>query len=90
MSNPEKNKNLTEKLMMTSLCALLTGRSTNIKIRGTQNEIAAVSNALLSTKKLQEELNRPDATVDSVMKKLQLKRAAVSEFENLLGLRWPL
>lgn len=82
--------NLTGKLMLASLGAWLVGKVVNTKLRGNQNEIQAVANALLASKKFQEELRSPGATVQSVMDKLRVKQMSAAEFERVLGVRWPL
>jgi hypothetical protein len=81
---------LTGKMLLASLGAWLVGKVVTTKIRGSQDEITAVSNALMSSRKFQEELNRPGATVESVMAKLRVKQMSASEFERVLGVRWPL
>lgn len=86
----ESRLSLNERLLTTSLVAWLTGKEVNVKFRGSRNEIAAISNALLSSKQLQEELNRPDATIASVMEKLHIKQTSAAEFERVLRIPWPL
>lgn len=81
---------LTGKMLLASLGAWLVGKVVTTKIRGNQNEINAVTNALMSSRKFQEELNRPGASVESVMEKLRVKQMSASEFERVLGVRWPL
>lgn len=96
MSIPEKNKTneshlgLTKKLLLTSLGAWFLGKDVDVKLRGTQNEIKVMSAALLASKNLHEELLRPEATVDSVVGKLNSKRVAAKEFEKTFGISWPL
>jgi hypothetical protein len=61
-----------------------------MKVRGTPEEIKAVSDAMMASRRFQEELERPEATVESVMQYLGLKHAAAREFERILGIPWPL
>lgn len=82
--------NLLGKLFLTSVAAWVLGRAVNLKIRGTPHEVQAVANAMMASRRFQEELNRPGATVESVMQKLNLKHASAREFERILGMRWPL
>jgi hypothetical protein len=82
--------NLTGKLLVASLGAWLVGKYTNTKLRGSSEEVEAVKNALLSSRKFQDELQRPGATVASVMEKLRIKQMSAAEFERVLGVRWPL
>jgi len=82
--------NLTGKIFLASLGAWLVGKVINTKVRGSRDEIQAVTNALMSSKKFQDELRRPGASVESVMEKLRVKQMSASEFERVLGVRWPL
>lgn len=77
-------------LFIATLGAWLVGRATNVKLRGTEAEIRAVAQAMLASRRFQDELRRPGATIDSVMEKLGLKHASAREFERILGIRWPL
>lgn len=86
----ELHTNLLGKLFFTAVGAWLVGKTTNVVLRGTQTEIEAVTNAMLASRRFQDELKRPGATVDSVMNKLNLKHASAREFERILGVPWPL
>jgi hypothetical protein len=82
--------NLTGKIMLASLGAWLVGKFVNTKLRGSRDEIQAVANALMASRRFQDELRSPGATVQSVMDKLRVKQMSASEFERVLGVRWPL
>jgi hypothetical protein len=82
--------NLLGKLFFGAMGAWLVGKATNTRIRGTQEEIDAVANAMLASRKFQDELRKPGSSVESVMSKLGLKNATAREFESILGVRWPL
>ena len=82
--------NLTGKIMLASLGAWLVGKFVNTKLRGNRDEIQAVANALMASRRFQDELRSPGATVQSVMDKLHVKQMSASEFERVLGVRWPL
>ena len=82
--------NLVGKMMFSAIGAWLVGKATNMMLRGTQAEIDAVANAMMASKRFQEELNRDGATVESVMQKLNLKHATAKEFERILGVPFPL
>jgi hypothetical protein len=82
--------NLTGKMLIASLGAWLAGKMVNTKLRGDEDEISAVANALMASKRFQEELRKPGASVQSVMDKLRVKQMSASEFERVLGVRWPL
>lgn len=82
--------NFIGKLFFATLGAWLLGRAVNTKLKGSQEQIQAVANALSASKKFQDELNRPGATVDSVVQNLGVKHMSASEFERVLGVPWPL
>jgi hypothetical protein len=82
--------NLTGKIFLAAIGAWLVGKVVNTKIRGNQGDITAVANALTASKKFQEELRRPGATVQSVVDKLRIKQMSAAEFERALGVPWPL
>lgn len=86
----ELRLNLLGKIFFTACAAWLVGKATSIKLRGTEDEVDAVASALMSSKRFQEELNRPGASVESVMNKLNLKHASAREFERVLGIKWPI
>lgn len=86
----ELRLNLLGKLFFTAVGAWLVGKATNLKVRGTEEEVRAVSNAMLASQRFQDELRSPGATVESVMQKLGLKHASAREFERILGVPWPL
>jgi len=82
--------NFIGKLFFATLGAWLLGRAVNTKLKGSQEQIQAVANALSASKKFQDELSRPGATVDSVVQKLGVKHMSATEFERVLGVPWPL
>lgn len=86
----DEKLSLVGKLLFAGIGAWLVGRLTNLRVRGTQEEVDAISDAMLSSRRFQDELQRPGASVESVMTKLNLKNASAREFERILGVRWPL
>ncbi len=78
------------KIFLAGVAAAALGKMSNIKIKGTQAEIEALKSALLASKAFQEELNREDASVQSIMDKLHLKNVTAQNFEEKLGVPWPL
>jgi hypothetical protein len=88
--NEEGYLNLTGKIFLASLGAWMVGKYVNTKLRGSRDEVAAVSNALMASKRFQEELRRPGASVQSVIEKLHIKQMSAAEFERVLGIKWPL
>lgn len=86
----ELKMNLLGKVFFATLGAWLVGKYVNTKLRGSRDEIEAVGNALAASKRFQDELNRPGASVESVVQKLGIKHMSASEFERVLGVPWPL
>lgn len=86
----ELRLNLLGKIFFSAVGAWLVGKATNLKIRGTPDEIEAVTYAMMSSRRFQDELSRPGATVESVMQCLGLKHASAREFERILDVPWPL
>ena len=86
----ELKLNLLGKIFFAAVGAWLVGKAVNMKIRGTPEEVQAVTNAMMSSRRFQEELESRGATVESVMAKLNLKHASAQEFERILGVPWPL
>lgn len=82
--------NLTGKILLASLGAWLVGKVINTKIRGNRDEINAVAAALLASRRFQDELRSPGASIQSVIDKLRIKQMTASEFERVLGVKWPL
>lgn len=99
MNDSDKKNNLNEgmfslsltgKIFLASLGAWMAGKLVNTKIRGSEDEINAVANAMMASRRFQEELQKPGASVQSVIDKLRIKQMSASEFERALGVRWPL
>ena len=86
----ELHVNLLGKIFFATLGAWLIGKAVNTKIRGSEEQVRAVSNAMLASKRFQDELRRPGASVDSVVQKLGVKHMTAQEFERQLGVQWPL
>jgi len=82
--------NLPGKLFMAATAAWVLGRASQLRIKGTRQEIDALANALKASRRFNQELNKSGATVDSVMNKLGLKHARGKEFERITGVPWPL
>lgn len=82
--------NTTGKIFLASLGAWMVGKYVNTKLKGNRNEVTAVADALLSSRRFQDELNRPGASVESVVEKLRVKEMSASTFERVFGVKWPM
>ncbi len=85
-----QHPNLLGKIFLTAIGAWLVGRKTNLKVRGSKEQVEAAANAMLASRRFQEELSRPGASVESVMRHLGLKHGTAKQFEQVLGIPWPL
>lgn len=82
--------NLANKLLIASMCAWLSGKSVRTKIRGSLSEVKSIADVLAATKNFHDEINRSNATLESVMRKLKEKQEKTAEFERVVGVPWPL
>jgi len=82
--------NFTGKMLIASLGAWLAGKYVNTKLKGTKEEMRAITEALLSSKRFQEELNKPNATVESIIEKMRSKEMSAATFKRVIGIKWPL
>lgn len=86
----ELKTNLLGKIFFATVGAWLVGKAVNVKLRGTNEQVQTVANALLASKKFQDELKHPGATVESVMNKLSVKHMTAQEFEKQFNIPFPL
>lgn len=81
----------TGKLFFTSLLGwVMNGSKFNWKIKGAPEKVKAITDAIIASKEFQEEMKKSDASVDSVIEKLNAKTKAAAEFEKVTGQKWPL
>ena len=78
------------KLFYASCAAWLVGKLVNMKFRGSRQQAEVLASALISSKRFQDELNRPGASVESVVQKLGIKHMSALQFEKTFGVPWPL
>lgn len=57
-------------------------------IEGTDSQIDAVKNAMLASKNFQNELHNPNATIESITEKLEIKTKAANVFRVEIGTSW--
>lgn len=77
------------KLFMGAAAACVGYKANKLRVKSPE-DIQKIANALKHSKRFNDELNKPGATVDSVMQKLGLLNARGAEFERITGVRWPL
>ncbi len=90
-SSPSFNLTPVGKLFFGSLVAwIVKGGTLNWKVRGEGAKMQALAKAVIASKRFQEELKNPEATIDSVIEKMNLKNMSSQEFEELTGTRIPI
>lgn len=78
------------KLLFVSVAAWLAGKAISMRIRASKQEALALARAMIASKRFQQEISKPGATVDSVMRVMGDKTRSAKEFEACFGQRWPL
>ena len=90
---PFKNYKMTTlgKLFFSSLVvSMMTGQKSPFKVSGDKKKIDILVRAVQSSKRFQDEVKRPGATVDSVIRAMDLKNVASENFEQVFGVPFPL
>lgn len=81
------------KLFFSSLVASLLGdgpAKIPMKIRGNEEHVKALMDLVTAYKELRDETKNPNATIESVMEKLNRKNELKKEFEEKTNHLWPL
>lgn len=85
----EREMTTMSKVLLFAIGAWLVGKFIKLKMRGNQQQISTLAAALLSSKKFQEELRKPGASMDSVIQRLKVKNMDADRFEKTFGIKWP-
>ena len=90
----EFNLSWAGKIFFAGAAAYILGRAMKqtlpIKIKGTPEQLRAITDAIISSKIFQKEINRPGASIDSVIEKLQLRNMSKEQFRRITNKQWPL
>ena len=79
------------KLVFASLLTVMaTGKRSPFKLSGDAKKIEIMAKAVQSSKNFQEEIKRPGATVDSVIRAMDMKNIDAKNFKSVFGADWPL
>ena len=79
------------KLVFASLLvSMTTGKSSPFKLSGDQRKIDILAKAVKSSKNFQDEIKRPGATVDSVIRAMDMKNIDARNFKSVFGAEWPI
>jgi len=89
----EWNLSWAGKLFFASAAAYIAGKvikNMPLKIKGTKPQVQAITDAIIASKAFQDELKRPGASIESVVKKLNLRNMTRQKFEQMTGHIFPL
>lgn len=79
------------KLVFASIITtMVTGQRSPFKLSGDPRKIETLSKAVQSSKRFQDEIRRPGATVDSVIRALDAKNIDARNFRQIFGTDFPL
>lgn len=79
------------KLVFASIITtMVTGQRSPFKLSGDPRKIDILSKAVQSSKRFQDEIKRPGASVDSVIRALDAKNIDANNFRSIFGVDFPL
>jgi hypothetical protein len=78
------------KIFLAGITSAVLGKQSFLKIKGTPDEVDVIKQALKASRDLHDEIENPNATVQSIMSRLNIKNHAASEFQKVLNLPWPI
>lgn len=79
------------KLVFASIITtMVTGQRSPFKLSGDPRKIETLSKAVQSSKRFQDEIKRPGATVDSVIRSLDAKNIDARNFRSIFGVDFPI
>lgn len=85
----EMKNDLTRRDLFSSVSAwLFEGRASDVNLRGSQQQLETVRRVMIASRQFHEELNRPNASLQSIAEKLEEKHSAAERFEASFGVRW--
>ena len=85
----ERQMTTMSKILLFIVGAWLVGKYFKLKVRGSQKQISTLASAMISSKKFQDELKRPGASLENVMNKLKVKNMDADRFQKTFGIKWP-
>lgn len=89
----EWNLSWAGKLFFAGAAAYIAGKvikNMPLKIRGSKEELKAIADAIVASKAFQDELKKPGASIESVVKKMNLKNVTREKFTAITGKSFPL
>ncbi len=89
----EWNLSWAGKLFFASAAAYIAGKvikNMPLKIKGTKQQLDAIAGVIVASKAFQDELKKPGASIESVVKKLNLRNMSRNQFQQITGKAFPL
>lgn len=79
------------KLFFGSLLAWMAkGAALNWKVKGDPKKLEAMAKAIFASKRFQDELKKPGATIESCLEKLNIKAMTAAQYKEITNMEWPL
>ena len=82
--------NNSKKKFFAAAATYIVGKSTGVKIQGSQNRIQATREILHVSKALYEALHKSDVRIEDISALLELKHTKAQKFKKETGLHWVL
>ena len=89
----EWNLSWAGKLFFAGAAAYIAGKvikNMPLKLHGSKEQLRAIADAIVASKAFQDELKKPGASIESVVKKMNLRNVTRQRFEQLTGKAFPL
>lgn len=86
--NENESRSMKQILFASIATWLVEGKLDKLYLEGTDSQIDALKDAMLASKDFQDELYKPQATLQSLSEKLEIKSRAAKIFEKELGMPW--
>lgn len=61
-----------------------------LDLNGTPDQMLVIKEAIMASKRFQDELSNPAANLETITERLRSKHSAANRFQETFGLQWPL
>ena len=85
----ERQLTTMSKILLFIVGAWLVGKFFKLKVRGSQQQISTLASAMMSSRRFQDELKRPGASLNGVLDRLKVKNMDADRFQKTFGIKWP-
>jgi hypothetical protein len=77
------------KMFLAAVVSVVLGKPSNIRIRGSIDQVEATKQAILATVEFRDCVNSSGVTIQDIMDKLKAKNIAAQRFKTCLNIPWP-